>query len=340
MTDVSLTCGFVPLADAGLLIAAVEQGFLAEEGVAVTLQRCASWSSLADRLATGLFDAAHLLSPLALAIQSGAMPLQADLVAPFILGRDGNTLAATPALADHCATHLAGADDPAGLAQALRAWAGVRPLRVGVPFGASMHRLQLLDWLGPEAGDGLSTVVAPPSMLGDVMDEGEIDAFMVGEPYGSLAQARGRATLLMPVRALGQDLPEKLLGLRRDWCAAHPEALAAIGRAFLRTELWLTQPGATAELADILSRPDFLNLPPEAIRRAFDPDLTVMAGQAGRPVLRLGGNRWPDLLDTAADWIPPRMGGERAEESVYDLFDRRPLDSVLDGFEQRVLAPL
>src|SRR5258705_13687631 len=60
-----LRIGFIPLVDAAALIVAVDKGFAAAEGLDITLVREVSWSNVRDKLNIGLFDAAHLLSPVA-----------------------------------------------------------------------------------------------------------------------------------------------------------------------------------------------------------------------------------------------------------------------------------
>lgn len=62
-----LRLGFIPLVDAAALIVAVDKGFSAAEGLDVELVREVSWSNVRDKLNIGLFDAAHLLAPVAVA---------------------------------------------------------------------------------------------------------------------------------------------------------------------------------------------------------------------------------------------------------------------------------
>ena len=62
-----LRIGFIPLVDAAALIVAVDKGFTAAEGLEVELVREVSWSNVRDKLNIGLFDAAHLLAPVAIA---------------------------------------------------------------------------------------------------------------------------------------------------------------------------------------------------------------------------------------------------------------------------------
>ena len=81
-----LRIGFIPLADATALLIAVDKGFTAAEGLDVELVREVSWSNVRDKLNIGLFDAAHLLSPVAIASSLGIGHVRVPIVAPFNLG--------------------------------------------------------------------------------------------------------------------------------------------------------------------------------------------------------------------------------------------------------------
>ncbi len=79
------------------------QGFAAAEGLDVTLVREVSWSNVRDKLNIGLFDAAHLLAPVAIASSLGLGHVKVPIAAPFNLGLNGNAITVSPALA--CGDH-------------------------------------------------------------------------------------------------------------------------------------------------------------------------------------------------------------------------------------------
>ena len=81
--------GFIPLADATALIVAVDKGFAAEEGVDVELVREVSWSNVRDKLNIGLFDAAHLLAPVAIASSLGLGHVKVPIITAVSLGLIG-----------------------------------------------------------------------------------------------------------------------------------------------------------------------------------------------------------------------------------------------------------
>src|SRR5215467_2184341 len=97
-SDGELRIGFIPLADATALIIAVDKGFTAAEGLNVELVREVSWSNVRDKLNIGLFDAAHLLAPVAIASSLGLGHVKVQIVAPVNLGINGNAITVSAAL--------------------------------------------------------------------------------------------------------------------------------------------------------------------------------------------------------------------------------------------------
>ena len=90
--------GFIPLCDAVALIVAADKGFLQAEGLDIELVREVSWSNIRDKLNIGLFDAAHLIAPIAIASSLGLGHVKVPIVAPFALGLNGNAITVSPAL--------------------------------------------------------------------------------------------------------------------------------------------------------------------------------------------------------------------------------------------------
>jgi len=59
---------FLPLTDCAILAAAKERGFAEKHGIALELVRDVSWATIRDRLVYRQVECAHLLAPLATAM--------------------------------------------------------------------------------------------------------------------------------------------------------------------------------------------------------------------------------------------------------------------------------
>ena len=344
-----VSCGFVPLTDCAVLVAAQEMGFAAEMGIDLDLQREASWSNIRDKVAVGLYPVAHMLSPMVLAASLGMGPINAQIDAPFVLGVNGNTLTTSRVIGERVRASGGSFNDVEATAKAMLEVFHDRPLRIGVPFPHSMHRL-LVSYLfrNLPGGQEISFVTAPPSVLGQVLQAGEVDAFMVGEPWGSLAVEQGDAEILLPSAAIWNAAPEKVLGVRRDWIETNPDLLQRLMKALHRASEWAADPRTTGTLAEILAQSRYLDAPAEVIERALIGQIVLNgAGELGahRFQIRLGGGTVNFPWRSAAEWIAvqmaPNLGvSEReARDMAKSSFRTDIYRSTIDP-EQRFTPPV
>ncbi|MGY3527511.1 ABC-type nitrate/sulfonate/bicarbonate transport system substrate-binding protein [Bradyrhizobium embrapense] len=281
----SLRIGFIPLVDAAALIVAVDKGFAATEGLDVTLLREVSWSNVRDKLNIGLFDAAHLLAPVAIASSLGLGHVRVPIAAPFNLGLNGNAITVSPALRAALMEEIDGDRfDPMATAQALarvvakRRKSGAEPLTFGMTFPFSTHNYQLRFWMaagGVDPDEDVQLVVLPPPYMVDSLANGLVDAFCVGAPWNSIAVDLGVGHILHFVSDILLSAVEKVLAVRQNWSEKHPDIVAALVRAHLRAADFIEQPGNRAEVAQILAQPERLGVDASVIQRTLDGRLKI-----------------------------------------------------------------
>ena len=315
-----LRIGFIPLVDAAALIVAVDKGFVAAEGLDVTLVREVSWSNVRDKLNIGLFDAAHLLAPVAIASSLGLAHVKVPIVAPFNLGLNGNAITVSPGLHAAIMAELDGDRfDPASTARALarvvakRRKAGADPLTFGMTFPFSTHNYQLRFWMaaaGVDPDEDVRLVVLPPPYMVDSLANGHVDAFCVGAPWNSIAVDRGIGHILHFVADILVRAVEKVLAVRQDWSEKHADVLKALLRAHIVAADFIEQPENRAEVASILAQPERIGVDADVIRRTLDgrlkisPDGTLRESDRYLLVGREGAAR-PDPVQAA--WLYAQM---------------------------------
>src|SRR5450755_1714470 len=235
MSEKRLRIGFIPLADAAALIVAVDKGFCASEGLDVELVREVPWSNVRDKFIIGLFDAAHLLAPVAIASSLGLGHVKVPIVSAFGLGVNGNAITVSPSL---YAAIVAAADgsilDPLVSARALarvvaeRKAKGLEPLTFGMTFPYSTHNYHLRFWMaagGVDPDEDVRLVVLPPPYMVESLANNYVDGFCVGAPWNSVAVDLGIGFILHSVSEILGRATEKLLALRADWAETNPDAL-------------------------------------------------------------------------------------------------------------------
>ncbi|HEV3499177.1 MAG TPA: CmpA/NrtA family ABC transporter substrate-binding protein [Bradyrhizobium sp.] len=341
-----LHIGFIPLVDAAALIVAVDKGFAAAEGLDVTLVREVSWSNVRDKLNIGLFDAAHLLAPVAIASSLGLGHVKVPISAPFNLGLNGNAITVSPALHAAIMGEIDGDRfDPMATAQALarvvakRRKSGADALTFGMTFPFSTHNYQLRFWMaagGVDPDEDVRLVVLPPPYMVDSLASGHVDAFCVGAPWNSIAVDLGVGHILHFVADILVRAAEKVLAVRQNWSERNPEVVAALIRAAFRAAEFIEQPQNRAEVARILAPPERLGVDADVIQRTLDgrlkisPDGTMRESSRYLLVGREGAAR-PDPVQAA--WLYAQMvrwgqasisaAALRTAQSVFrpDLYD-------------------
>ncbi len=267
MTPLSL--GYVPLVDAAPLIVAHALRFGAEESLALTLHPAPSWAALRDMLAMGQVHAAQMLAPLPVAMALGlAGPARFDALS--ILNTNGDVIGVSAPIAAKMRTSGYTFDftDATLAAHALHA-AAPTSLRIGVPFPFSMHRELVAYWLGTSP----TIITVPPPRMAEALTAGEIDAFCVGEPWGSVAVEQGAGDLLLPGSAIWGFHPEKVLAVQSAWAEADPDLAGRLMRAVWRAGRWLGDPTNSMMAAEILSTP--LGVTPDIIERVLTGQMVI-----------------------------------------------------------------
>ncbi|MEM6945351.1 MAG: CmpA/NrtA family ABC transporter substrate-binding protein, partial [Pseudomonadota bacterium] len=282
-----LEIGYIPLLDAAPVIIAEEIGFAREEGLELAFHREPSWSALRDKLAFGKIDAAHMLSPVPVAMSMGLGGLASAIDALQVLSVNGTVVGVSREIAARM--HARGLTRDAMAAAAVgRALIDVhrQPLKVGVPFPFSMHAELLYYWLGAlglQAPQQLVVRTVPPPQMPAALEAGEIDAFCVGEPWGSIAVERGLAEIVLPGCAIWRFAPEKVLAVRRSFTDEAPGHLASLMRAVWRAGRWLADPAHHMTTAEILAQPRYLDVSAETLERGLSGRLVVSsAGEIRR----------------------------------------------------------
>ena len=260
----TLRAGFVPLVDAAPLVAAVEHGFAAAEGLELKLVRQASWASLRDHLNLGHIDCAQALAPLPIAAALGIGQVRSRIVVPFVLSRGGNAITFSLKLADEI-RKANGGTSPAdakswarALAIALRQRA--EPVTLAMVYPFSGHNFELRYWLataGIHPDRDVRLIAIPPPLMVDSLRAGQVDCFCVGAPWNSIAASAGIGEVVATKSEIFPHGIEKVLAMP-ERLLQDESACAALLRALAAAARWCDAPANHETLAELLSRPQYL----------------------------------------------------------------------------------
>jgi NitT/TauT family transport system ATP-binding protein len=264
MSAAKLRIGYIPLVDSAALVAAVDCGFAAAENLNVELVREVSWSNVRDKLNIGLFDAAHLLSPMAIASSLGIGHVRVPIIAPFNLGLNGNAITVSPKL---YASLQGVADgnlaDPVVSARALarlvdeRKSRNAEPLTFGMTFPFSNHNYQLRFWMaagGIDPDEDVRLVVLPPPYMVDSLTSGHVDGFCVGAPWNSVAVDSGVGRILHFGCEIMARASEKVLAVREPWADENRATMSALIRALSAASRFVSDPNNLGAMSEAMAK--------------------------------------------------------------------------------------
>jgi NitT/TauT family transport system ATP-binding protein len=318
--EIRLRIGFIPLCDAAALIIAADKGFAEAEGLKLELIREVSWSNVRDKLNIGLFDAAHLLAPVAIASSLGLGHVKVPIVAPFGLGVNGNAITVSPSLyADIAKAADGDILDPMVSARALGRIVAERrrrreePFTFGMTFPFSTHNYHLRFWMaagGIDPDEDVRLVVLPPPYMVESLASGQVDGFCVGAPWNSVAVDLGVGSILHFASEILAYAAEKVLAVRAQWADDNPDTLMRLLRAHQRAAAFIEDAGNRAEVAAILAAPNRIDVDADVISRTLEgrlkttPDGKVRSDDRYMIIGRNGAAR-PDPVQAA--WLYAQM---------------------------------
>ena len=278
--------GFIALTDSAPLIVAKEKGLFAKHGVPdVEVLKQASWGATRDNLVLGGaangIDGAHILTPMPYLISTGKVtqnnqPLPMSIVARLNL--DSQAISVSQEYKD------AGAGlDATALKEVFAAKrAAGKEVTVAMTFPGGTHDLWIRYWLaaaGINPNVDVTTITVPPPQMVANMKVGNMDAFCVGEPWNEQLVNQGIGFTATTTGELWKGHPEKALALRSDFIDTNPNTTRAILMAAMEAAQWADDFANKEELATILGKRSWFNVPPKDVLGRLKGDINYGNGR-------------------------------------------------------------
>jgi nitrate/nitrite transport system substrate-binding protein len=278
--------GYIALTDAAALIVAKEKGLFDKHGLPdAEVTKQASWGATRDNLVLGGaangIDGAHILSPLPYLMHTGKVTQNNKPVPMAILARLNLDSQGISVAADYAGTGVE--IDASKLKEAFaKKKAAGNEVKVAMTFPGGTHDLWVRYWLaagGIDPNKDVSTIVVPPPQMVANMKVGNMDAFCVGEPWNEQLVNQGIGFTACTTGELWKHHPEKALGLRADWVEKNPNAARALLMAVMEAQQWADKMENKEEMADILGRRQWFNVPPKDVVGRLKGDINYGNGR-------------------------------------------------------------
>ena len=267
--------GYIALIDASALVIAKEKGLFAKHGMPdVEVSKQASWGATRDNLVLGSekngIDGAHILTPMPYLISTGKVTQNNVPTPMYILARLNLDAQAISVAQEYRDLKITTDASPLKAAFAAKKAAG-KDVKVAMTFPGGTHDLWLRYWLaagGIDPDKDVSTIVVPPPQMVANMKVGNMDAFCVGEPWNEQLVNQGIGFTACTTGELWFKHPEKAVGMRAEWVDKYPKAAKALLMAVMEAQQWCERMENKQELAEIVGKRQWFNVPvPDIIGR-------------------------------------------------------------------------
>lgn len=259
-----LRFGIIALTDCSPIVIAHEKGIFKKYGINSTVVKGASWASIRDSLANGDIQATHMLLGMPIASTMGLLGSpKVPMIVPWLLNRNGQSITLKAGLKG-----IVRADPKALKPLVDEARGRGAPMTFAMTFPPGTHAMWMRYYLGaggidPDRDVALITI-PPPQMVAN-MKVGKMDGFCVGEPWNARAVADGIGFTSINSQDMWKDHPEKVCAFTAEFADKNPQTVKAVLKALHEASIWLDNLENRPEQAEIVSRPTYINCPPEII---------------------------------------------------------------------------
>lgn len=278
--------GYIALTDSAPLIIAYEKGLFAKYGMPdVRVEKQASWGATRDNMflgsGSGGIDGGHILRPKTHLYSSGSV-MQNNVPLPMYTLLNLNEDCQGLSVAQEYADLGVGIDaSPLKEAFAAKRAAGTEPT-AAMTFPGGTHDLWIRYWLaagGLVPNEDVSVIVVPPPQMVANMRVGNMDCFCVGEPWNEQLVNQGIGFTAATTGELWFKHPEKILGMRAQWVDENPRATIALMMAVMEAQQWCDAMENKQEMAEIIGRRQWYNVPVEDIIGRIRGDINYGNGR-------------------------------------------------------------
>ncbi|NTF33448.1 CmpA/NrtA family ABC transporter substrate-binding protein [Rhizobium skierniewicense] len=286
----NLKVGFIPITCATPIIMAQPMGFYSKQGLDVDVIKTAGWAVIRDKTMNKEYDAAHMLSPMPLAITMGIGSNPQAYAAPAIENINGQAITLAMKHKDR--------RDP-------KDWKG---FKLAVPFDYSMHNYLLRYYLAEHGIDPDADVqiraVPPPEMVANLRAE-NIDGFLGPDPMNQRAVYDGVGFIHLLTKEIWDGHPCCAFAASSEFLMQMPNTYAALLRSIISATAYAHDPNNRKEIATAIAPANYLNQPEVVLEQILTGTYADGLGKVIKQPGRIDFDPFP--WQSFAVWIMTQM---------------------------------
>jgi nitrate/nitrite transport system substrate-binding protein len=285
-----LKVGFIPITCGTPIIMAEPMGFYKKHGLNVEVIKTAGWAVIRDKTINKEYDAAHMLSPMPLAMTQGAGSNPIPYTAPAIENINGQAITLAIKHKDK--------RDP-------KQWKG---FKFAVPFDYSMHNYLLRYYLAEHGIDPDTDVqiraVPPPEMVANLRAD-NLDGFLGPDPMNQRAVYDGVGFIHILSKDIWDRHPCCAFAASKEFVTGSPNTYAALLKAIIDATAFATKPENRKQIAEAIAPANYLNQPVTVVEQVLTGTFADGLGNVKRVPDRIDFDPFP--WESFAIWIMTQM---------------------------------
>ena len=287
-TDLSI--GFIPITCATPIIMAEPLGFYSKHGLNAKVKRAAGWAMIRDWAINKDVDAAHMLSPMPLAITLGAGSVPVPFYMPAVENINGQAITL-----HNKHKGVKTAEDMKGF-------------RFCVPFDYSMHNYLLRYYLA-EGGvhpdkDVQIRVVPPPEMVAN-LKAGNVDGYLAPDPFNQRAVYENAGFIFKLSKEIWDRHPCCAFAISKEFATQYPNTFLALFRSIVDATHYASDPAHRKEIAAAIAPTNYLNQPVTVLEQVLTGTYADGLGAVKKDPSRIDFDPYP--WHSMAIWIMTQM---------------------------------
>ena len=285
-----LSVGFIPITCATPIIMAHPMGYYQKHGLDVDVIKTAGWAVIRDKTINKEYDAAHMLSPMPLAITLGAGANPLPYTMPAVENINGQAITLSMKHKDK--------RDP-------KQWKG---FKFAVPFDFSMHNYLLRYYLAEHGLDPDKDVqirsVPPPEMVANLRAD-NIDGFLAPDPVNQRAVYDNVGFIHILSKQIWDRHPCCAFAASQEFVTTMPNTYKALLKAIIDATAFASKPENRKQIAAAIAPANYLNQPVTVVEQVLTGTFADGLGKVQTVPDRIDFDPFP--YESFAVWILTQM---------------------------------
>ncbi len=285
-----LKIGFIPITCATPIIMAHPLGFYSKQGLNVEVIKTAGWAVIRDKTLNKEYAAAHMLSPMPLAITLGAGSNPIPYTMPAVENINGQAITLSIKHKEK--------RDP-------KDWKG---FKFAVPFDYSMHNYLLRYYVAEHGIDPDTDIqiraVPPPEMVANLRAE-NIDGFLAPDPVNQRAVFDGVGFIHILSKEIWDRHPCCAFAASKEFVTGTPNTYAALLKAIIDATAFAAKPDNRKQIAEAIAPANYLNQPVTVVEQVLTGTFADGLGNVRKVPDRIDFDPFP--WESFAVWIMTQM---------------------------------